>query len=372
MGKNKRSRSYYIQCAKRQKKGTVLGPDMVGFMCTCNYNERDCVREAYNVLNEFADKLYGKESLDSTVTKSQPESAESALEDGRGDQQNDGKLGQMESPSSSDDDEPLDIEEAIQAEVSELKNNQNKKQARRFQQVQCGAKNCVFIQTTLKDPLPLSLAIMDELLLSQKQRTKKLLRMVPVQTTCRAYPEDIKKAVQELAKSYFRENGQTFCVIFKVRNNTSIKKENMVYDLATILETANPKNRPNLTFPDVVLSVDIIKNVCCLGFLPHYFTKYSKYNLVLIANKDKCLVDKSSGNNDKPTEKLDEKKDNVAVDENEKKDIDANAYEEKLSIEKKDDKVKTVIESSCKDGAAAVEKDEVSSQTCTENDVITQ
>lgn len=62
MGKNKRPRSYYIQSAKRQKRrDSFLGPDMMGFLCMCNGHERECVQESYNILNEFANELYGKE-----------------------------------------------------------------------------------------------------------------------------------------------------------------------------------------------------------------------------------------------------------------------------------------------------------------------
>ncbi|XP_068240661.1 THUMP domain-containing protein 1 [Palaemon carinicauda] len=371
MGKNKRSRSYYIRCAKRQRKGSVLGTDMVGFLCTCNNSERDCVREAYNILNEFADKLYGKESQEN-IAELQSENAEMACKEGEGSEEIDSKLEKDKSPSCSDDEEPLDIEAAIKAEVSELKNNQNKTQPRRFQQVLCGAKNCVFIQTTLKDPLPLSLAIMDELLISQKQRTQKLLRMVPVQTTCKAYPEDIKKAVQELASLYFKEKGQTFCVIFKVRNNTKIKKENMAYDLATILQTVNSENKPNLNCPEVVLSVDIIRNICLLGFMPHYFTKYSKYNLVLLANKDKALVNTSSGDSDKLTEENDCSKDvDAAVAENDKAILDDNYCKEEVIPEKKDDEAETTVVSPCGDGAEILDKDKLCPQTTTEKDVVT-
>lgn len=35
---------------------------MKGFICTCNGNEKQCIREAYNILNEFADQLYGEET----------------------------------------------------------------------------------------------------------------------------------------------------------------------------------------------------------------------------------------------------------------------------------------------------------------------
>lgn len=64
MGKNKRPKSYYVQLAKKQKTHhNVLSPGLTGFLCTCNDRERECVLEAYNILNEYADQLYGKEVM---------------------------------------------------------------------------------------------------------------------------------------------------------------------------------------------------------------------------------------------------------------------------------------------------------------------
>ena len=59
----KRPKSYYIKCAKgkRQKRINDLDVGMKGFLITCNTHEKEAVRESYNILNEYADKLYGPE-----------------------------------------------------------------------------------------------------------------------------------------------------------------------------------------------------------------------------------------------------------------------------------------------------------------------
>lgn len=36
---------------------------MEGILITCNMNERKCTAEAFNLLNEYADKLYGPEKV---------------------------------------------------------------------------------------------------------------------------------------------------------------------------------------------------------------------------------------------------------------------------------------------------------------------
>ena len=40
-----------------------LDVGMKGFLITCNNREREAVREAYNLLNEYADQLYGQEQV---------------------------------------------------------------------------------------------------------------------------------------------------------------------------------------------------------------------------------------------------------------------------------------------------------------------
>ena len=59
----KRKKQFYIQAAKRGKWSRRLDAGMKGFLITCNSRERDAVREAYNLFNEYADKLYGPEKV---------------------------------------------------------------------------------------------------------------------------------------------------------------------------------------------------------------------------------------------------------------------------------------------------------------------
>ncbi len=59
----KRKKYFYKQAAKKGKWSNALDADMRGFLLTCNKKERETVREAYNLLNEYADKLYGPEDV---------------------------------------------------------------------------------------------------------------------------------------------------------------------------------------------------------------------------------------------------------------------------------------------------------------------
>ncbi|ROT65589.1 putative lactosylceramide 4-alpha-galactosyltransferase isoform X3 [Penaeus vannamei] len=216
----------------------------------CNGHERECVQESYNLLNEFANELYGKEEFQAQNT---PKEAMSDNKDNKEEEKEKSEETKKKEDSESEEDD-LDIDAAIKADVSELQKDGDKKERRRrrFQQVECAAKNCIFISTTLENPLELSMKIMDSILETQKQRTKKLLRMIPVQKTCKAFQKDIEGALETLAKSYFEKESKTYCIVSKIRNNSLIKREDLTQSLISVLQGANSENAPDLKTPDVV------------------------------------------------------------------------------------------------------------------------
>lgn len=66
-GGKRKSKAQYVQ-AKRARRGDggrprQLEPGLQGILITCNMNERKCVEEAYSLLNEYGDDLYGPEKV---------------------------------------------------------------------------------------------------------------------------------------------------------------------------------------------------------------------------------------------------------------------------------------------------------------------
>lgn len=316
MGKNgKRPKSYYIKCAKKAKTddGKSLCPNLKGFLCTCNDREKDCVREAYNLLNEYADQLYGKEDFTEIEKwdeemKKKMEGLEGKVSSGSeasgGDKnteskQNDKEIKVNENKDSDESEDDMDIEAAISADVSSLKQQNMKipkvapglastpRPKRRFHQIRSGANNCIFIGTTLEDPLELSMKIMDDILDKQQQRTRRLIRMLPVQKTCKAVKENIEKVVRELAEKCLAGTKQRYCIVYKVRNNHSLNREEILQGLCKVIQDVAPECEADLKTPEVALNVEIIKTIACISLLPDFFSKYKKYNLEALANKSK-------------------------------------------------------------------------------------
>uniref|UniRef100_A0A5F8G8H4 THUMP domain-containing protein n=1 Tax=Monodelphis domestica TaxID=13616 RepID=A0A5F8G8H4_MONDO len=127
-GVKRRGKAQYVQ-AKRARRGDggggprQLEPGLQGILITCNMNERKCVEEAYSLLNEYGDDLYGPEKF----------------------------VDKDKQPSGSEEEEEDDAEAALKKEVSEIQAS-TELRLRRFQSVESGANNVVFIRTLGIEP----------------------------------------------------------------------------------------------------------------------------------------------------------------------------------------------------------------------------
>lgn len=66
-GGKRKGKAQYVQ-AKRARRcdgggPRQLEPGLQGILITCNMNERKCVEEAYSLLNEYGDDLFGPEKV---------------------------------------------------------------------------------------------------------------------------------------------------------------------------------------------------------------------------------------------------------------------------------------------------------------------
>lgn len=278
-----------------------MEPGIKGFFCTCNFHEKDCVREAYNVLSEFADNLYGPEKKSSQKPSDDKSSTEKkASENWR-----------EKEPEEDDEDEEEDISTALKNEVAELKAESEKPAAlRRFQVVDSGVKSVVFIRTTLPDPLELVSTIVQKLDETKKQRTRFLMRILPVEVVCKAKMEDIKLKADPLLEKYFTQEPKTFSIVFNRHSNNNIQRNHVIEDLADIIAKKNPGNKADLKNPELAVVVEVIRGVCLLSVAPNYY-KYKKYNLLEICgvkeSDKKDSVEASPSESDaKPEEKKSE------------------------------------------------------------------
>ncbi|XP_058943579.2 THUMP domain-containing protein 1-like [Pocillopora verrucosa] len=248
--KRKHSKAFYVGNKKKKRGQELLAPGMKGVLVTCNERENLCVREAYNVLNEYADKLYGPEH---------------SLQDN-------------DSVNESDSE---DIEDALAKEVKQL---QETKTEKRFQAVLTGAVNVIFIKTNLpdsKDPTDLVHTVLNDMLEKGCKKTRHCQRFLPISGSCHANKEEMKKLAEQLFQSsFFAEDVKpsTFSVMYKSRNNSSIHRDDTISALASIVMNAGKGHTVNLNNPDLAICVEIMKNVCCMSVVKD-FMKLRKYNI---------------------------------------------------------------------------------------------
>lgn len=253
---------------------------ILGFLATCNFREKDCRRESYNILNTYADQLYGNSANEDPSTTTAEETED-------------------------------DISTELQNEIDAI-NSSNKKKSNRFQHVDTEISNLVFIKTTLTDPVELGSHIVSDIASTKKSVSRFLLRFIPVEIICKATIEDIRTAAGKLFDGHFLNcPPKTFSIIINKRYNNSIQRDEIIEELAGLVAFKNVHHKVDLKNAECSVIVEILKGICCLSVLPNYL-KWKKYNISeLILGKPAVQPDKkdngtevdvSSGNKEQVVE----------------------------------------------------------------------
>ncbi|CAL8331095.1 unnamed protein product [Lota lota] len=279
----KRSKKRYTagRGNKRFKGSKELEVGMQGIIITCNMNERKCTSEAYSLLNEYADQLYGPEKI----------------------QDCDG----------SNSEEEDDAEAALKKEVAQLK--KTGKGEKRFQALDSGANNVVFIRTHNVEPDKLVHHVLSDLHATKKKKSRVILRMLPVSGTCKAFQEDMDKYLTTFLEPWFKTpNHATYQIAFKARNSSHNKRDDIIKSIAGLVGKMNPKNKVDLTNPELTIIVEVIKSVCCLSVVPDY-ALYRKYNLQEVVKEDTPKSDAADMKEDQKATDQSDSADVVKVEE---------------------------------------------------------
>lgn len=232
--------------AKRWKASRELEVGMQGVLITCNMNEKKCISEAYNLLNEYADELYGPE---------------------------------MSTEGSEDE----DVDASLKKEVEQLKASAKQ---RRFEALESGANNVIFIRTHNLESDKLVHHILSDLHTTKKKKSRIILRMLPVTGTCKAFQEEMLKFLTTFLEPWFKTpNVASYQIVFKARNSSHNKREDIIKAIAGLVGKLNPKNKVDLTSPELTIIVEVIKAVCCLSVVRDY-TLFRKYNVQEVVKEE--------------------------------------------------------------------------------------
>ncbi|XP_050029316.1 THUMP domain-containing protein 1 [Dermacentor andersoni] len=303
----KRKKNYYKTFAKKRRVGN-LESDMTGFLVTFERSEFQAAKDCYELLNEYADKIWGPEK---------PEGA-----------------GSKES-----------IEDDIAAELNELKESKDK--VRRFQKVKTDVAGNFFVTTTVDDPGQLVTAIFEDLKAKHEQRSRFIQRLLPVQTTCKANLDTMKKTVETVLASYNDSASPevAYLVAGKIRHNSSLQHNPMLQEIVQVVKAAKPQWIGELRKPDLVLMVDVLHNICCISLMPRYL-EFRKYNLLEVTKpqpnsevpkEPSCSADVPKSDSEESKDKKPECDKEAACEEN-KKPLDTVGDDERDVVEAADSK----------------------------------
>lgn len=264
------------------KKLNILEPGIKGFLATCNFREKDCVRECYNILNEYNNDENEKSEADADAVASTAEEVKP----------------EKVANSDDDDEEEEDISTQLENELKTMKTKRNKSQ---FQQVETKTPNCIFIKTTIENPLELAEKIMRNIFETKKRKTRNLLRLIPIEIVCRADLTDITNSAGKLFDKYFLNvSPKTFAIVVNKRYNNSIDRMKIIKELADIVTFKNIQHKVDLKNAELTVVVEVIKGLCCLAILPDY-NKLRKFNLAELVGptekKDETPCEKNQDGN---------------------------------------------------------------------------
>ncbi|KAI5842508.1 hypothetical protein DFP73DRAFT_479854, partial [Morchella snyderi] len=224
---------------------TGIDPGIQGIFATCERGrEPKCVGELYGLFEKCAKELYG---LDPPT-----EGAENVEEE-----------------------EDEDIEAAIQREISGLKEKGDKSK-KLFLNVKLDLDCVVFFRT--KEPcVPTEIV---HALLSGKVQSQSMWthRLTPISRTGKATPEVLEEIAREVLKPHFHEEGQEvvkYAIRPTSRNHNVMSRDDIIKKVADIV---GPKHKVDLKNYDVLILVDIYKNICGMSVVRD-FEKLGKYNL---------------------------------------------------------------------------------------------
>ena len=302
-------KEYDKQKEKKKKKSNEINinEEMKGFLIfTDKHREKNCIRDAYNILNDVTEKLYPNiDNNESNINLNEEINIKN---------------------------NNTNISSKIEEEIKKLKKNKNI-----FYSIDTRCAAIVFIKIEQEymeqiSPKEIVNYIINEVINTQKLLSKCISKFYPIEI-CTKYNFDIlKEKVDELVKKYFSENiekTKTWKIELRVRNNNSVNKKeimNYIFNKINRDKYIVEYKKPELTF-----FVEISCNLMCLSVLEK-FSEYKSYNLQSLAKTEEEI--KSEKNK---LMKLQDKQKNE--EEKKEKNIKNNELDNKIEIPNDDEEI---------------------------------
>ena len=246
---------------KNAKNNIDINEEMKGFLIfTDKHREKNCIRDAYNILNDVTEKLYPN------------------LEE------NKANINLNEEINIKNND--FNVSSKIDEEIKNLKNNK-----KIFNNINTRCAAIIFIKIEQEysnqiSPKEIVNYIINEVITTKKSLSKCISKFYPIEI-CTKYSLDIfKEKVEELIKKYFPENiekTKTWKIELRVRNNSSVDKneiKNFIFN-----KINRDKYKVEYKNPELTFLVEISWNLMCLSVLEK-FNEFKSYNIQSLSKTD--------------------------------------------------------------------------------------
>ena len=237
--------------------------ELKGFLIfTDKHREKNCIRDAYNILNDVTEKLYPNliDSNKSEINLNEEINIKNNIN--------------------------TNISSKIEEEIKNLKRNKNI-----FTSINTRCAATVFIKieeeySNLISPKEIVNYIINEVINTKKLLSKCISKFYPVEICMKYNLDNFKEKVDELVKKYFDENienKKTWKIELRIRNNNSVNKKEIMNFIFN--KTNRDKYIVDYKKPELTFFVEISCNLMCLSVLEK-FSEYKYYNIQSLAKTE--------------------------------------------------------------------------------------
>ena len=253
---------------KKPKNELNINDEMKGFLIfTDKHREKNCIRDAYNILNDVTEKIYPN------------------LEENKG-------IINLK--------EELDIKENknVSSKIDEeIKNLQKNKKIFNSVNTRCAAIVFIKIEEEYSfqiSPKEVVNYIINEVTTTKKSLSKCISKFYPIEICTKYNLDTLNEKVDELVKKYFKDdidNIKTWKIELRVRNNNSVNKK----EIMNIIFNKINKEKYKVEYknPELTFFVEISWNLMCLSVLEK-FSEYKSYNIQSLAKTDEEINDEKN------------------------------------------------------------------------------
>jgi len=253
---------------KKPKNELNINDEMKGFLIfTDKHREKNCIRDAYNILNDVTEKIYPN------------------LEENKG---------------TINLKEDIDIKENknVSSKIDEeIKNLQKNKKIFNSVNTRCAAIVFIKIEEEYSfqiSPKEIVNYIINEVITTKKSLSKCISKFYPIEICTKYNLDTLNEKVDELVKKYFKDdidNIKTWKIELRVRNNNSVNKK----EIMNIIFNKINKEKYKVEYknPELTFFVEISWNLMCLSVLEK-FSEYKSYNIQSLAKTDEEINDEKN------------------------------------------------------------------------------